>query len=117
MTYDQDCLFCKIIKGEIPSDKVFEDDEVFAFRDIQPAAPTHILVIPKKHIPSVSQMSEDDTLLIGKLIYTATGIAEQEDIEKSGYRLVINNGPDAGMAVNHIHLHLIGGRKMNWPPG
>lgn len=112
-----DCLFCKIIKGEIESHKVFEDDNVFAFYDIDPKAPTHILVIPKKHIPSVSEMSEDDIPLVGKIIYTATKIAEQEDIERTGYRLVINNGPDAGMAVDHLHLHLIGGRKMGWPPG
>jgi histidine triad (HIT) family protein len=113
----ENCLFCKIINGEVPSKKVYEDDEIYAFHDIEPAASTHILIIPKKHIPSVSQMKEEDIILIGKLIYTATKLAKQENIEKSGYRLVINNGPDAGMAVDHLHLHLIGGRKMNWPPG
>lgn len=110
------CIFCKIIAGEIPSNKVYEDDQIYAFRDINPAAPTHVLIIPKKHIAYVSEMQPEDKALIGHLIYSAARIAEQEGIT-NGFRLVVNNGADAGQAVFHIHYHLLGGRKMTWPPG
>ena len=113
----EDCLFDKIIDGEIPSDKVYEDDEILAFKDVQPTAPVHILIIPKKHIPAVSEMDQEDTQLIGKLFWVAKKLAEKEGIDSDGYRLVINNGDNGGQHVHHIHLHLIGGRKMAWPPG
>ncbi len=112
-----DCLFCKISKNEIESAKVYEDDEVFAFRDINPKAPTHILIIPKKHQSSINEIEEDDNLLMGKLIIVAKKIAIDEGINESGYRLVFNTGPDAGQEVKHVHLHLLGGRGLNWPPG
>lgn len=111
-----DCIFCKIIKGSIPSNKVYEDDDVFAFKDINPAAPVHILIIPKKHIARVEDVREEDSLLLGKIIYSAKKIAEDLGLEK-GYRLVFNNGEDGGQTVDHIHLHLLGGRSFNWPPG
>lgn len=112
-----DCLFCKIVSGEIETNMIFEDEDVIAFPDINPQAPIHILIIPKKHIPSVSEADEGDIPILGKILYRASQIARQEDIEETGYRLVINNGENAGMEVDHLHLHLLGGRKMNWPPG
>lgn len=111
-----DCIFCKIIAGQIPSDKVFEDDRVFAFRDIQPTAPTHILVVPKQHIPTLTHLSIEDSALMGHMIYATTQIATQEGVDQ-GYRLVVNNGEQGGQAVFHVHLHLLGGRRMGWPPG
>ena len=112
-----DCVFCKIVKGDIPSTQVYEDERVFAFRDINPVAPVHVLIIPKSHIPSVNDFSADDELLMGHLLTTAKKIAEQEGISQSGYRLIINTGPDGGQEVLHIHLHLIGGQKMRHPMG
>lgn len=109
------CLFCKIIKGDIPSDKLFEDEEIFAFRDISPQAPVHFLVIPKKHISGPSGIGEGDEKLVGKMLRCAGEIAEKEGI--SHYRLVFNNGEEAGQTVFHIHLHVLGGRSLNWPPG
>ncbi|XOF33045.1 MAG: histidine triad nucleotide-binding protein [Candidatus Electrothrix sp. YB6] len=111
----ENCLFCKIIRGEIPSDKLFEDDEVLAFRDIAPAAPVHFLVIPKKHISGPSAVTEKDEQLIGRLMRIGTQVAQQEGIEQ--FRLVLNNGAEAGQTVFHLHLHVIGGRSLNWPPG
>ena len=111
------CLFCRIIAGEIPSKKVFEDDEFFAFRDINPQAPVHVLLIPKRHIPMVSALDEGDGELMGNLILRAADVARQEGIAKSGYRLVINNGESASQTVFHIHLHILGGRNFGWPPG
>lgn len=111
-----ECLFCKILKGEIPSVKVYEDEDVFAFRDINPQAPEHILIIPKMHINRVENLQNDQADLAGKLIITAKNIARQLGI-KNGYRLVFNNGPYAGQEVEHIHLHLLAGRKFTWPPG
>ncbi|RWX51247.1 histidine triad (HIT) family protein [Candidatus Electrothrix marina] len=111
----EDCLFCKIIQGDIPSDKLYEDDEVLAFRDIAPAAPVHFLVIPKKHISGPSAVAEEDEQLMGKLIRIGNQIAEKEGIEQ--YRLVFNNGAEAGQTVFHIHMHVLGGRSLNWPPG
>ena len=112
-----DCIFCKISKKEIPSDIVYEDNEIIAFKDIRPQAPVHILIIPKKHIPYIANIEEEDIPLIGKLIFTAKKIARSLGIDESGYRLVFNNGSDAGQEVFHIHLHLLGGRKFKWPPG
>jgi histidine triad (HIT) family protein len=112
-----DCLFCKIIAGEIPSEKVFEDDQVTAFRDINPVAPTHILIIPNKHIASINELTPEDENLVGHLFTTAKELAEREGVAESGYRLIINVGPDGGQVVYHLHLHLIGGQKMRHPMG
>ncbi len=114
---DNNCLFCRIIKKEIPSKIVYEDDFVMAFNDINPQAPVHVLIIPKKHIDSLDKIAREDTELTGKILYAASEIARKLDIAKSGYRTVFNTNSDAGMAVNHLHLHLLGGRKMAWPPG
>ena len=112
-----DCLFCKILAGEIPADKVYEDEEVFAFRDINPAAPTHILIIPREHIEKVSETTAEHEALLGKLVLRANEIARQEGIESDGYRLVFNNGLHGGQTVYHVHLHILGGRQFAWPPG
>lgn len=111
----ENCLFCKIIQGDIPSDKLYEDDEVLAFRDIAPAAPVHFLVIPKKHISGPSAVAEEDEQLVGRLMRIGNQIAREEGIKN--FRLVFNNGADAGQTVFHIHMHVIGGRSLNWPPG
>jgi len=112
-----DCLFCKIIAGEIPSDTVYENESVFAFRDIEPKAPIHILIIPKEHITTTNDIDESHKTLMGEIILAANIIAEQEGIADSGYRTVFNCNQDGGQAVYHIHLHLLGGRQMMWPPG
>ncbi len=111
----EDCIFCKIVDKEVPADIVYQDEEVLAFKDINPAAPVHILIIPKKHIPSVNHMELQDKELIGKLFLVAQKIAKEQGIAESGYRLVFNIGEDAGQTVNHLHLHQIGGKKLNWP--
>lgn len=111
------CLFCRIAAGEVPATVVREDDEVLAFRDIDPKAPTHVLVIPRRHIASVNELTAEDHDLVGKLFAHANAIAGEEGIAESGYRLVMNMGPDAGQSVAHIHLHVLGGRRMHWPPG
>lgn len=107
-----DCLFCKIIRDEIPSDKIYEDETVLAFEDINPAAPTHILIIPQKHIASINDMEMDDEKTVGHLFAVAQKLAKQLGIDEAGYRLIINSGPDSGQVVYHLHLHLLGGRKM-----
>jgi len=112
-----DCIFCKIVAGEIPGDIVYSDEQVTAFRDIQPVAPTHILIVPNRHITSVNDLTPDDEMLIGHLFTTAQALAVQEGIDEAGYRLIINTGPDAGQVVFHLHLHLIGGQKMRYPMG
>ena len=112
-----DCIFCKIIAGEIPSSQVYHDDQVTAFRDIHPVAPTHILIVPNRHIASVNDLSKGDEQLVGRLFVTARQLAEQEGIQESGYRLIVNNGKDGGQEVPHLHLHLIGGHKMRHPMG
>ena len=112
-----DCLFCKIVEGEIPCDKIFENDQVIAFRDLNPQAPTHILVIPRKHISTVNELTADDKNIVGEMVLAAQAVAKQEGIEESGYRLVMNCNEGAGQTVFHIHLHIMGGRRMNWPPG
>jgi histidine triad (HIT) family protein len=112
-----DCLFCKIIDGEIPCDKVYEDDDVLAFRDINPQAPTHILIIPKKHIATVNDFDDADQALAGRLMLVARELAAAEGIAEDGYRLVMSCNKGGGQDVFHIHLHLLGGRQMTWPPG
>ncbi|MCG8412672.1 MAG: histidine triad nucleotide-binding protein [Pseudomonadales bacterium] len=113
----EDCLFCKIVAGDIPADIVYQDADVTAFRDINPAAPTHILVIPNKHIAAINEASAEDQALLGKLLLVANQIAEQEGLAEDGFRYVINTGGHGGQTVFHIHLHILGGRQMDWPPG
>ena len=110
-------IFTKIINKEIPADIVFEDDEVLAFKDIDPKAPIHILIIPKKEIPTINDLKEEEDKLIGKIIRKARDIAEEQGISEDGYRLVFNCNKNGGQAVYHIHCHLLGGRTMQWPPG
>ncbi|PYY00361.1 MAG: histidine triad nucleotide-binding protein [Acidobacteria bacterium] len=111
-----DCLFCRIIRGEIPAKKVYEDAETFVFEDIKPQAPTHVLIIPKKHVVGLRQAKAEDAAIIGKLHLVAAQIARERNIENS-YRTVFNVGPGAGQSVFHLHLHLLGGRPLSWPPG
>ncbi len=111
-------IFGKIIRGEIPCDKVFEDEDVLAFRDIHPAGPTHVLIIPKKrHIPTINDATAEDQALLGKMLLTAAEVARSEGIDQSGYRLVINCNQHGGQTVYHLHMHIIGGRALGWPPG
>jgi histidine triad (HIT) family protein len=110
-------LFEKIIDREVPATVVYEDDLVLAFRDIKPQAPTHVLVIPKKPIPRIAEAKPEDHKVLGHLLLKAAEVANQLGLTQSGFRLVFNNGPDAGEAVPHLHCHIIGGRKMSWPPG
>ena len=112
-----DCIFCKIIKGDIPSTNVFRDEQVTAFRDLNPAAPTHILLAPNKHIDSVNMLTNDDEQLIGHLFTTAKQLAAKEGIAGDGYRLIINTNAGAGQTIFHIHLHLLGGAPMKHPMG
>ncbi|SUZ48981.1 uncharacterized protein METZ01_LOCUS1835 [marine metagenome] len=112
-----DCLFCKIILKEIPSDVVYENDHILAFRDINPQAPTHILIIPKEHISTLNELEKIHQALAGEILLVSTLLAESEGIAESGYRTVFNCNKNGGQDVYHIHLHLLGGRKMTWPPG
>jgi len=112
-----DCLFCKIANGEIKSDIVYQDDDVVAFNDISPQGPTHVLIIPRRHFATINDVSDDDTLLLGKLVQVGKQLAKKLGLAEPGYRLVLNCNRGGGQAVYHIHLHLIGGRQMNWPPG
>ncbi|MDX9703616.1 MAG: histidine triad nucleotide-binding protein [Candidatus Auribacterota bacterium] len=112
-----DCLFCKIVNGTIPSKKIYEDEYVYAFHDIDPKAPVHILIIPKKHISGVPDLRNDDDVVIGRIMRVAHHLAQENGIATSGYRVVVNSGKDAGQAVFHIHYHLLGGRHLAWPPG
>jgi len=112
-----DCLFCRIVAKEIPNLTVFEDERVLAFHDINPAAPVHILLIPKQHFSSLAEVSNEDQALLGDLQLRAVQIAREVGLEDTGYRLVINTGVDGGQTVNHLHYHLLGGRLMQWPPG
>lgn len=111
------CLFCKIINRELPASIVYEDDRVLAFNDINPQGPTHVLVVPKQHIGSLNELVPDDDGLVGELVRRAAAIAKERTISTGGYRAVFNTNADAGQTVFHIHLHLIGGRSMTWPPG
>lgn len=112
-----ECLFCNMVSGAIPCNKVYENEYVLAFRDIDPKAPTHILIIPKKHITTLNEINENDQDLLGELLLTAKKIAKDEGIDTSGYRTVFNCNSDGGQTVFHIHMHLLGGRQMAWPPG
>ena len=112
----KDCLFCRIIRGEVPAKKVYEDAETFAFEDINPQGPTHVLIIPKKHIRGLKEAQSEDAEAVGRCHLVAAEIARQRSIEE-GYRTVLNVGPRAGQSVFHLHVHLIGGRNLHWPPG
>jgi histidine triad (HIT) family protein len=112
-----DCIFCKIADHRMPAKIIREDTQVVVIHDINPQAPVHLLVIPKKHITKISEMEEKDQALLGKMIFVAKQQAEQLGLHEKGYRLVFNNGREGGQAVFHIHLHLLGGRQMHWPPG
>jgi histidine triad (HIT) family protein len=117
-----DCLFCRMIAGEVPADVVVDTDQVLAFRDINPQAPTHVLVIPKMHYATAATLVAADPLLLGRMVSTAHAVALQEGLvtdsaDEPGYRLVTNTGPQAGQSVHHVHFHLLGGRRMEWPPG
>ena len=111
-----DCLFCKIVSGEVPAKKVFEDEHTFAFEDIDPIAPTHVLIVSKKHIRGLKEASADEAHIVGRCHLTAAQIAKQRGIEE-GYRTVLNVGPKSGQSVFHLHVHLLGGRDLRWPPG
>jgi len=112
-----DCLFCIIAQGIIPAAVVFSDDTLVAFRDIKPQAPTHLLIIPQKHIATINDTNEEDQLLLGHMLLTAKKLAHNEHLAEAGYRLVFNINSGGGQEVYHIHLHLLGGRQMTWPPG
>ena len=112
-----DCLFCRIINGEIPAAIVYEDERVLAFNDINPQAPTHVLVIPKRHVASLNDLAEGDDAMVGELVRRAASIAAGRGIAAGGFRTVFNTNRDAGQTVFHVHLHLIGGRSLGWPPG
>ena len=112
-----DCLFCKIISGEIPSTKVYEDEYVYAFNDIDPQAPVHVIIVPKEHIASANEINENNCHLIGYIYSAAAKIADKLNISENGYRIVNNCGKDGGQTVGHIHFHLLGGRGLAWPPG
>ena len=114
---EPDCLFCRIVTGDVPADIVYESDDVIAFRDINPQAPTHVLVIPRKHVATINDLEEEDAGLVGKLYLAAKVIAAAEGIADVGYRTVMNCNEGAGQSVFHIHLHVLGGRPLNWPPG
>ena len=112
-----DCIFCKIAAGQIPSTKIYEDDDLLAFNDINPQAPTHVLLIPKRHIPSLNDLSEGDDAIVGEMVRRAAAIAAERGVSAGGFRTVFNTNRDAGQTVFHIHLHLVGGRSLAWPPG
>ncbi len=112
-----DCLFCKMVSGDITPDTVYEDEDVLAFRDINPQAPVHVLVVPKQHVATLNDLDADNSALVGKMMMAAAKIAQQEGFAEQGYRTVMNCNDDGGQTVFHIHLHLLGGRVMHWPPG
>jgi histidine triad (HIT) family protein len=112
-----DCLFCRIIAGELPSSQVYSDDSVVAIRDIAPQAPTHILLLARKHIASPADLGKADAALMGKICAVATELAKREGIAETGYRMAMNVGRDGGQTVDHMHVHMLGGRHMSWPPG
>jgi len=111
------CLFCKIISGDIPSKKVYEDDQLFAFEDINPQAPLHALIVPRRHIATLNDLDTDDDALVGSMIRCAAALAKARGFEGSGYRTVFNCNSQAGQSVFHVHLHVLGGRSLGWPPG
>lgn len=110
------CVFCKIVNGEIPSEKVYEDDKCVAFKDLDPKAPVHILIIPREHIPSCDAVNDDNCAVIGHIFAVAAKLAQKQEL-KNGYRIVNNCGEDGGQSVQHLHFHMLGGRAMTWPPG
>ena len=112
-----DCIFCKIVSGDIPSTKIFEDEQVIAFRDINPQAPTHVLVVPKQHIPGVNELAEADEALVGHVYGVIAKLVRELGIDESGYRVVVNSGRDGQQSVPHLHFHILGGRLLAWPPG
>ncbi len=112
-----DCLFCKIEKGDIPAEKVYDDDSVFAISDINPQAPVHLLIIPKKHYSTILELDEKDQELVGSVFSAANCLAKDYGLDQSGFRVVVNCGAEAGQSVFHVHYHLLGGRAMHWPPG
>jgi histidine triad (HIT) family protein len=114
--FDDTCLFCRIVAGEIPSDKLHESDSILAFRDVDPKAPTHVLLIPKEHIRDLTEVTNDQGDVLADLVQAAAHLADTEGLE-NGWRLVANVGPDAGQSVLHLHFHLLGGRQLGWPPG
>jgi histidine triad (HIT) family protein len=114
---EMDCIFCKIASGEIKADLVYRDDQVAAFRDVKAQAPVHILIVPKQHIPSLAGVGAEQEGILGHIMYVAAQLAEREGIAQGGFRVVMNAGANAGQTVDHIHLHLLGGRGMGWPPG
>lgn len=113
----KDCLFCRIVNKELPAKIVHEDEQAIAFEDINPQAPTHILIVPRKHIAGLNEAAAEDAALLGQLHLLAAELARQRGIAESGYRVVLNNGRGAGQSIFHLHLHLLGGRGMRWPPG
>lgn len=112
-----ECIFCKIVDGQAPSEMLYQDEQVTAFRDIHPVAPTHVLIVPNQHVASVNDLTAEDEQVIGRMFSVARMLAEQEGIHQSGYRLIVNTGPHAGQLVFHLHLHLIGGQRMRYPMG
>jgi histidine triad (HIT) family protein len=112
-----ECIFCKMVSGELTPDVVLETDNVLAFRDVNPQAPTHVLAIPKRHIASINDLRAEDAGLVGELYLAAQAVAAQDGLTESGYRTVMNCGEGAGQTVFHLHLHILGGRRMTWPPG
>ncbi|HSJ26256.1 MAG TPA: histidine triad nucleotide-binding protein [Longimicrobiales bacterium] len=113
----RDCVFCRIVDGDIQAEVLREDDDTLAFRDLDPKAPVHVLVIPKRHIASVNDVTESDRTVMGSLFLAARDVARREQLAERGYRVVMNTGADAGQSVDHAHLHVLGGRQMTWPPG
>ncbi len=114
---EPNCIFCKIVAGEIPAAKIYEDDRAVVFRDINPQAPTHALVIPRAHVASLNEAGEGEEALLGHLLLVAARVAREEGLADSGYRTVINTGAEAGQTVFHIHVHVLAGRRLSWPPG
>jgi histidine triad (HIT) family protein len=112
-----DCLFCKVVAGQVPATLVFQNDHVVAFKDITPRAPTHVLIVPRRHIATLNELSPEDDALVGEMVRAAAAIAKDQGLSERGYRTVFNCNAEAGQTVFHIHLHLLGGRPMTWPPG
>ena len=113
----ENCLFCRIVRGEIPAQIIYQDDDALAFRDLNPQAPTHVLVIPREHLASLNEAETHDAAALGRLLQAAAKVARQEGLAENGYRTVINTGAGAGQTVFHLHLHILGGRGLAWPPG
>ena len=111
------CIFCQIAAGEVASDIVYQDEDIVAFNDINPEAPVHILIIPKRHLSNLNEATAADAELLGKIVLTASRLAKEREVEETGYRLVANTGPQAGQTVHHLHFHLLAGRHFSWPPG